>query len=496
MPGTTRDGRKRASETASAAQDGDPYEILGELATGGMATVYLARLRRALGFSRLVAIKCMHPQYAKDPSFAAMFVDEARLTARLRHPNIVPTVDIVADDGKLLLVMDYVEGESLAGLARLVGQMGEQIPVPLACAIVHDVLLGLHAAHEARDDDGTPLGIVHRDVSPQNVIVGIDGMARVLDFGVAKARRSGHHSEVGEIKGKIPYMAPEQLFGEELDRTVDVYAAGVLLWETLVGARLFEGGSETALVRRITSGAIAKPSERRDGVSAELDALVLRASSREAADRFPTALAMAEQLSAITSLPTRSEISAWTKRFARARQQFPAAIERRLGTPTRLFAARRPARKLRVLALGAGVLLLASAALAIPTRGETVAPSIAAAPNATVASPRSEASAKTEAPIVVPLAGPLAVAPEPAPARATPPSAAKVDRPKDAASASNTTGDTRLLAPGDDRAAAAKTDTGAPAAAANAANVANAVSCKLPYTVDADGHRHYKSECL
>src|SRR5688572_7803824 len=168
---------------AALLREGERYELLGELASGGMATVYLARLRRPLGFARLVAIKCMHPQFAKDPAFTTMFLDEARITSRLRHPNIVPTLDIVAEDGHLLLVMEYVEGESLVAILRTLKKQGARIPLPIACAIVHDVLLGLHEAHEAKDDDGTPLAVVHRDVSPHNVIVGIDGLARVLDFG-------------------------------------------------------------------------------------------------------------------------------------------------------------------------------------------------------------------------------------------------------------------------------------------------------------------------
>ena len=269
-------------------REGDRYELLGELATGGMATVYLGRMRRPMGFNRLVAIKCMHPQYAKDPTFASMFVDEARLTARLRHPNIVPTLDIVSDGGHLLIVMEYVEGESLAGLLKLVRDAGDRIPVAVACAIIHDLLLGLHEAHESTDDDGSALAIIHRDVSPQNVIVGLDGLARVLDFGVAKARSRVHHSNEGEIKGKIPYMPPEQLFGEGVDRRVDIYAAGVLLWESLVGERLFEGSSEES----------ARPSHRRrrraprraprsPGISPELDALVMRALCKDADGPLP-----------------------------------------------------------------------------------------------------------------------------------------------------------------------------------------------------------------
>ena len=301
-------------------RDGERYELLGEVASGGMATVYLARMRRPMGFSRLVAIKCMHPQFAKDPSFVSMFMDEARLTARLRHPNIVPTLDIVHEDGHLLLVMEYVEGASLAHLLRAAAQNGARIPVPIACAIVHDLLLGLHEAHQATDDENAPLAIVHRDVSPQNVLVGIDGLARVLDFGVAKARQNTHHSNDNEIKGKIPYMPPEQLFGEALDHKVDVYAAGVTLWEALVCERLFDGPSETALVRKISEDPIPEPSTRVSDLPPEIDAIVMKALAREASDRYESALAMAEAIAAVVKLPTRTEVSAWVRQFVAPRQ--------------------------------------------------------------------------------------------------------------------------------------------------------------------------------
>jgi serine/threonine-protein kinase len=285
-----------------------------------MATVYLARMRRPMGFSRLVAIKCMHPQFAKDPSFVSMFLDEARLTARLRHPNVVPTLDIVAEDGHLLLVMEYIEGTSLASLLRSVNKAGTRIPIPIACAIIHDMLLGLHEAHQAKDDEGAPLAIIHRDVSPQNVLVGLDGLSRVLDFGVARARQNTHLSNDNEIKGKIPYMPPEQLFGEAIDHKVDVYAAGVSLWEALVCERLFDGPSETALVKKISEDPIERPSNRLGELPPELDEIVMRALSRQPGDRFESALAMAEAIASIIPLPTRTEVSAWVRPFITPRE--------------------------------------------------------------------------------------------------------------------------------------------------------------------------------
>jgi serine/threonine-protein kinase len=175
------------------------YAVYGEIASGGMATVHLGRLQGPAGFSRTVAIKRLHPQRARDPEFVAMMLDEARLAAGIRHPNVVSTLDVVASDGELFLVMDYVEGESLARLLKQSRAIGERVPLPIVSSIVTGMLWGLHAAHETKADDGTPLDIVHRDVSPQNVLVGIDGVARVVDFGVAKASRRVQGTESGQL---------------------------------------------------------------------------------------------------------------------------------------------------------------------------------------------------------------------------------------------------------------------------------------------------------
>ena len=492
--------------------DGSQYELLGELATGGMATVYLGRMRRALGWSRLVAIKCMHPQYAKDPSFASMFVDEARLTARLRHPNIVPTLDIVSDGGQLLIVMDYVEGESLAGLIKLVREAGDRIPVTVACAIIHDLLLGLHEAHEAQDDDGEGLGIIHRDVSPQNVIVGLDGLARVLDFGVAKARSRVHHSNAGEIKGKIPYMPPEQLFGEDVDRRVDVYAAGVLLWEALVGERLFSGSSEAALVRRIDAGDVAAPSTKVSGISAELDALVMRATCKDAEGRFPTALAMAEALSSIAALPPRTEISAWMKRLCRPRvipanaigcsrdltaavgaspDAIVAVLEHRMPTiasrPSIAPVAgsmRRPALAVPssrlTMVVGIAVFAVAGVLVGRAMRAERAF----ADTNHGAATTATDTSMPSAAVVEAPAAAPVPVTPASEPAAAAPAAVAPVVRNVRPAAKVTTAKPAAEPKPAVDSAPSAPPADGKPA------------TCRLPYTVDAEGHRHYKVECL
>ncbi|MGH7280352.1 MAG: serine/threonine-protein kinase, partial [Polyangiaceae bacterium] len=229
------------------------YALYAEIASGGMATVHFGRLLGPVGFSRTVAIKRLHPQFAKDPEFVSMFLDEARLAARIRHPNVVPTLDVVATQGELFLVIDYVQGESLSKLVRGARGRGQRVPPRIVATILSGSLHGLHAAHEARNERGEPLNIVHRDISPQNILVGTDGVARVLDFGVAKAAGRIQTTREGQLKGKLAYMAPEQLSGD-VSRKTDVYAAAVVLWEALTGRRLFTGENEAAILGKVISG--------------------------------------------------------------------------------------------------------------------------------------------------------------------------------------------------------------------------------------------------
>jgi hypothetical protein len=314
-----REGPERRKLQNVHTLDHDPVTVIGryivhdELASGGMASVHIGRLLGPVGFSRTVAIKILHPRYAKDPEFVAMFVDEARLAARIRHPNVVSTLDVVATDGQLVLVMEYVPGETLA---RLQSMFGRPIPPAIASAILVDVLDGLHAAHEARDEGDVPLDIVHRDVSPQNVMVGQDGAARVLDFGIAKAASQEHSTRNGAVKGKFPYMAPEQIARQKVDRRTDVFAAAVVLWEALTAERLFQADSPAAIVGRVMSDVCEAPSTLVPGLPPALDAIVLRGLSRDKDARFATAHEFARALETTVPPALRSEVRAWVEQTA------------------------------------------------------------------------------------------------------------------------------------------------------------------------------------
>ena len=286
------------------------YALYQKIASGGMASVHLGRLLGPVGFARTVAIKRMHPQLASDPEFVSMFLDEARLAARIRHPNDVPTLDVVAMEDELFLVMELVQGESLSRLIRAASQRGERIPTEMIAEIMVGALHGLHAAHEARSDSGEPLGIVHRDVSPHNILVGTDGVARVLDFGVAKAAGRLQTTREGQLKGKLGYMAPEQIRGE-VTRATDVYAASVVLWEALTSKRLFKGDNEAMVLDLVLRGCDVPPSKFAPGLPSALDEVTMRGLSVDPALRFATAREMARALEDATPLATASRIGDW-----------------------------------------------------------------------------------------------------------------------------------------------------------------------------------------
>ncbi len=303
------------------------YELHSIIATGGMASIHLGRLRGPSGFARTVAIKRLHPHFARDPTFVSMFMDEARLVARIRHPNVVPILDVVAEQDELFLVMEYVHGGSLA---RLVddGQEGSktaQVPPPIAAAIFADVLHGLHAAHEAKSVDGEPLCIVHRDVTPHNVLVGIDGSSRIADFGIAKATRRDQTTQAGVLKGKLCYVAPEQLQGQSVSPATDVYAAAVSLWEALTGRMLFEAEHEAQIMQKILTGVTRAPSALVQGVPPELDEVVMRGLEMKPSKRFASAREMALALEKSLAFPSSLDIGAWVS--GRAQDMLAARVQ-------------------------------------------------------------------------------------------------------------------------------------------------------------------------
>jgi serine/threonine-protein kinase len=270
----------------------------------------------AAGFSRTVAIKRLHANFAKNSEFVAMFLDEARLVARIRHPNVVPTLDVVATDGEIFLVMEYVPGESLAKLRRATFATQANTDPRIVAGIMSGVLHGLHAAHEAKDERGQLLNIVHRDVSPQNLLVGVDGVARVLDFGVAKAMGGAQTASDGQIKGKLAYMAPDQLLGRPLTRQADVYGAAVVTWETLTGQRLFRGENQGAIITAVLQQPILPPSKMVPGISVALDAVVTRGLERDPARRYASARDMALDLERCAGIASPSDVGAWVESLA------------------------------------------------------------------------------------------------------------------------------------------------------------------------------------
>ena len=264
--------------------------MLAELGQGGMAKVHLAIARGPLGFSKLVVLKSLRADLMDDPTMVEMFLHEARLAARLNHPNVVQTFEVGVEAGHHAIVMEYLEGQTLAQIRRRARGLAGGIPLELHLRLLADVLAGLHHAHELSDYDGTALGLVHRDVSPQNVFVTFDGQVKLLDFGIAtltKGRRI--ETQTGVLKGKIDYMSPEQMMEEELDRRADLFAAGIMLWEAVAGRPLWEGFSEVSVMNRVLNGDIPRLRDANPAVSNELERICLKAMATSRDDRYATA---------------------------------------------------------------------------------------------------------------------------------------------------------------------------------------------------------------
>jgi eukaryotic-like serine/threonine-protein kinase len=272
------------------------YKLVKLIASGGMAEVYLARQAGAAGFEKLVCLKRILPHLARDKQFVEMFLNEARLAARLDHPNIVSIFDLGEANGNYFIAMEFIDGPSLRAIHKLAAERGEYLPIPEICKIISMAAGGLQYAHDLADTDGKPLGLVHRDISPDNILVHRNGSAKVVDFGIAKAANSSSQTRTGTLKGKVAYMPPEQLRGEQLDRRTDVFALGVVLYELLAGKRPWEGNSEVALIGKIMTEEPQPLAELRPDAPAELCQIVEKALAKDRALRYQSCHELAADL--------------------------------------------------------------------------------------------------------------------------------------------------------------------------------------------------------
>ncbi|MDB5221243.1 MAG: Serine/threonine protein kinase PrkC, regulator of stationary phase, partial [Myxococcaceae bacterium] len=282
------------------------YRILARLRAGAMGVLYLARREGTAEFSRTVAIKVIHEHLAQNARFCRMFIDEAKLSARIDHPNVVRVEEFGKADGRYYLVMEYVHGVSLAQAIGVL-RASSRISIEQAVAIAVGVAGGLHGAHQATDESGTPLGIVHRDVSPHNVLVSYTGAVRVIDFGIAKAREVGGQTRTGSLRGKLAYMPPEQArSARTVDRRADLYGLGLILWELLTLRRVFDADTELAIFNQIRNPNILPPSALAPGVPKALDDVVMRALAQDPNARHQTGLELQRAL--LEALPEAARV--------------------------------------------------------------------------------------------------------------------------------------------------------------------------------------------
>jgi len=299
------EGRPGRTATSGMPERATPttigrYELCFELASGGMASVYLARAEGSPGFEKLVALKRIHPHLASEKGYVEMFLDEARIASRITHPNVCTVFDFGEADGEYFIAMEYLVGEPLSRVHRRIMANAAQrtstlLPARMA-RVVAQACEGLHAAHELKDADGESLSVVHRDVSAENLFVTYDGATQVVDFGIAHARQRIHQTEAGQVKGTFPYMAPEQMTAAVVDRRVDVWALGAVLWELLTLRRLFLRDTDVNTMYAVLSSEIKPPSEYRPEIPPELDEIVLKALQRNPDERWQTAREMGKAL--------------------------------------------------------------------------------------------------------------------------------------------------------------------------------------------------------
>jgi serine/threonine-protein kinase len=473
----------------STPRSTEKYVLGPAIAEGGMGAVHIAKVRGVADFSRIVVVKRMHARLAEEPEYAAMFLDEARMSARIRHANVVQTLDALEVDDELWIVMEYVAG---AALSRL-GERG-RVPPMIALAIFEDVLAGLDAAHGATAADGTSLGLVHRDISPQNVLVGVDGVARLADFGVAKAKNRENVSLVGQFKGKIEYAAPEVLRARPATIASDIWSTGVTLWETLVGTPLWGTDTGAALLFRVMETKPQLVSAAAPDVGTAFDDVVARALEADPRARFASAGEMLAALEAAARRAPAREVAAWVEETARAELATRADVVRRVETqvlgvlehadtlplppspapppvgagftvplPVPTQARKKsedPSRTVLIAGAGAVAIAIVSAIAFASRRSGETAPPVLAPPMTTLATTATSPSSSTP-PIAIPPSEPEAASNTPAPSRPPTPRAHPPQAP-----------------------------TVKPTGSAVGRD------CDPPYTVDAQGDKHYKAQCF
>jgi serine/threonine-protein kinase len=312
------------------------YHLISELGRGGMANVYLGYMEGPSGFNKLVVIKMLRPMFANDEEVRSMFFDEARLAARLNHPNVVQTYEVGSDGDDHFLAMEYLEGQSLSAIRRAEWQ--RPLPIPVHLRIIADALSGLHYSHELTDYDGTKLDAVHRDVNPNNVFVTYDGQVKLLDFGIAKAVGNSVRTETGVIRGTMGYISPEQIMALGVDRRADVFAMGVILWEAATRMRMWKGKLDVAIMQAIVDGAIPTPRSVSSEVPEALERICMKALARKRDDRYPTAAAMQTDLEAFVDewsprVGARDSGKYLSAIFDESRRQTRTLIEARLARP-------------------------------------------------------------------------------------------------------------------------------------------------------------------
>jgi serine/threonine protein kinase len=302
------------------------YRLIHRLAKGGMAELFLARAEGPGGFEKTLALKRILPQLAEDPSFVAMFLSEVKLASRLHHTNIVQIVDCGRTGGSYYLVMEYIDGPNLRGLARSASGLGLSMPLELCAWILAEACEGLAYAHEFCDPaTGKPLGLVHRDISPDNILVSREGAVKVVDFGIAKAAGQVHRTQTGMIKGKLPYMAPEQLRAQLLDRRVDVYALGIVFYELLTGRKPFDATTEASIARAILVEPLIPAVKRRPDLPRAVQLILQRALARNRDQRYPDCRALQADLEAFIRSRGQPMGSSQLARFVSRLTAAPAA---------------------------------------------------------------------------------------------------------------------------------------------------------------------------